>query len=390
MALLTEKDRQYKTPEDICAHVGDEYDRYMGAIVPPIFQNSLFVLPTENNGVGNDGYHYTRVGNPTTDIVERKIAALEGADGALCFSSGMGAISSAILYYARAHCHIILVAASYGSTSSLIERYLAPRYNIDYTYVDGGVEEIEAAIRPQTTLIVLESPSSLIFKMQDLEQVAALAKKHGIGTVIDGTYATPLHQQPLKYGVDIVCHTASKYLGGHSDLVAGAIASRREIIESIQNNERALLGSNMDPHQAWLLLRGIRTLPVRLKQHGENGLRVAKFLENHPKVKKVFYPGSDTYEQKELFDKYLSGTNGLMSFVPNGNADEVQKFVHSLHYFQNGCSWGGFESLCLYLGSNEKMRPFGHPDHLVRIHVGLENVETLISDLDQALSQLPD
>lgn len=390
MALLTEKDRQYKTPEDICAHVGDEYDKFMGAIVPPIFQNSLFVLPTENNGVGNDGYHYTRVGNPTTDIVERKIAALEGADGALCFSSGMGAISSAILHFTRANCHIILVATSYGCTTSLIENYLAPRYNITFTYVDGGVEEIEAAIRPETALIYLESPSSAIFRMQDIEAIAALAKKHSIGTVIDGTYATPIHQQPLKYGIDIVCHTASKYLGGHSDLVAGAIAARREIIESIQGKERALLGSNMDPHQAWLLLRGIRTLPVRLKQHGENAMRVAKFLENHPKVKKVFYPGSETYEQKDLFEKYLSGTNGLMSFVPNGTTEEVQKFIASLHYFQNGCSWGGFESLCIYLGTSDRMRSFGQPDNLVRIHVGLENVDTLIADLDAALSQLPD
>ena len=390
MAFLTEKDRQYKTPEDILAHVGDEYDKFLGAIVPPIFQNSLFVQGNEMNGVDSEGYHYSRVGNPTTSIVERKVAALEGADGALCFASGMAAISSAIMYFIRANCHIILVGTAYGCTTSFVENYLAPKFNIEFTYVNGDTAEIEAAIRPNTALIFLESPSSAVFRMQDLAAVAAIAKKHGVGTAIDGTYATPLHQQPLKHGIDIVCHTASKYLGGHSDIVAGILAARREIIESIQGRELALLGGCMDPHQAWLMLRGMRTMMVRLKQHGENALRVAQFLENHPKVKKVFYPGSDTYEQKELFNKYLTGLNGLMSFVPNGTQEEVLSFIHSLHYFQNGCSWGGFESLCVYLGSNEHMRAFGQPDNLVRIHVGLENADTLIADLDQALSQLPD
>lgn len=390
MALLTAEDRKYTTPEDICAHLGDEYGKYSGAIVPPIFQNSLFVRPTDVNGVTQTEYSYTRNSNPTIDIAERKIAALEGADGALCFSSGMGAISSAIMYYVRANCHIILVAASYSNTFTLIRDYLKEKFNVDSTLVKGdSVEDIAAVIRPNTTLIYLESPSSLIFKMQDLEAVAALAKEHNIGTVIDNTYATPLHQQPLKYGIDIVCHTASKYMGGHSDIVAGALAARKEIIESIQGRERMLYGSNMDPHQAWLLIRGLRTMPLRLKQHGENAKKVAEYLENHPKVEKVYYPGSRTYEQPELFEKYLSGTNGLLSFVPKGNAEEIRKFTNSLHYFQNGCSWGGFESLCILLGAGEEAKAYGQPENLVRMHIGLESVETLIADLEQALELIP-
>ena len=389
MALLTAEDRKYTTPEDICAHLGDEYGKYSGAIVPPIFQNSLFVRPTDVNGVTQTEYSYTRNSNPTIDIAERKIAALEGADGALCFSSGMGAISSAIMYFIHANCHIILVAASYSNTFTLIRDYLKEKFNVDSTLVKGdSVEEIEAEIRPNTSLIYLESPSSLIFKMQDLEAVAALAKKHNIGTVIDNTYATPLHQQPLKYGIDIVCHTASKYMGGHSDIVAGALAARKDIIESIQGRERMLYGNNMDPHQAWLLIRGLRTMPLRLKQHGENAKKVAEFLENHPKVEKVFYPGSRTYEQPELFEKYLSGTNGLLSFVPKGTTEQIQKFTSSLHYFQNGCSWGGFESLCILLGASEEAKAYGQPENLVRVHVGLECVETLIADLSQAFGQM--
>ncbi len=383
MAFLTEQDRKYRTPEDICTHLGDEYGKFSGAIVPPIFQNSLFVNPTDVNGVQPHGYAYTRVSNPTTDIAERKIAALEGADGALCFSSGMGAISSAIMHFVKPGGHIIMVASAYGPTVKFAKEYLHDRVGVEYTAVPGdSVDEIEAAIRPNTCVIYLESPSSLVFKMQDLEAVAALAKSRGIGTIIDNTYATPLHQQPLKHGIDVVCHTASKYFGGHSDIVAGAVAASHDIIESIQHDERELYGSNMDPFAAWLLLRGLRTLPVRLKQHGENAMKVVEFLENDPRVKKVYYPGSKTYDQPELFKKYLSGTNGLLTFMPDGTPEQVEKFVRNLHYFQNGCSWGGFESLAVHSGKNEAI---GLMQDVVRMHIGLESVDTLIADIKQAL-----
>lgn len=383
MAFLTEQDKKYTTPEDICTHLGDEYGKFSGAIVPPIFQNSLFVNPTDVNGVQPHGYGYTRTSNPTTDIAEHKIAALEGADGALCFSSGMGAISSAIMHFVKPNGHIIMVASAYGPTVEFAKNYLKARMGIEYTAVPGdSVAEIEAAIQPNTCLIYLESPSSLVFKMQDLDAIAAIAKARGIGTVIDNTYATPLHQQPLKHGIDISCHTASKYMGGHSDIVAGAVASRREIIESIQNNERSLYGNNMDPFAAWLLLRGLRTLPVRLKQHAENAKKVVEFLENNAKVKKVYYPGSKTYDQPELFEKYLSGTNGLLTFTPYGTPEQIEKFVRNLHFFQNGCSWGGFESLAVHCGKNPAT---GQMDDVVRMHVGLENVDTLIADIKQAM-----
>ncbi len=391
MAFLTEEDRQYTTPEDICAHVGDEYGKYLGAVVPPIFQNSLFVRSTEFNGVPSTPYSYSRVSNPTTDIAERKIAALEGGDGALCFSSGMGAISSAIMHFVRANCHAVIVDTSYAPTLGFITSYLHERFNVDYTLVNGcSAEEIRTAVRPETRLIYLESPSSMVFRMQDLEAVAALARERGIGTVIDNSYATPLYQNPLKHGIDIVCHTASKYMGGHSDIVAGALVSRREIITSIQNNERALLGSNMDPFAASLLIRGLRTLPVRLAQHSANAEKVASFLESSPKVKQVFYPGSKTYAQNDLFHKYMKRASGLLSFVPAGTWPEVVRFSHRLRCFQNGCSWGGFESLAIPMGGDEASRAAGRSDNLVRMHVGLENVDTLIADIEQALSELPD
>lgn len=391
MAFLTEADRKYTTVEDICAHLGDDYDKFCGAIVPPIFQNTLFVQPTESNGVHASGYAYTRTANPTVDIAERKIAALEGGDGALCFASGMAAISTGILYYLKSNCHVIMVASSYGGAQALIKSFFPRKFGVEFTLVEGNsVEEIEAAIRPETTLIYLESPCTFTLKLQDLEAVAAIAKARGIGTVIDNTYATPLHQQPLKHGIDIVCHTASKYMGGHSDIVGGVLVARREIIEEIQNVDRTLFGGIMDPHCAWLLIRGLRTLPLRLKQHGESGKKVAAFLEKHPKVQKVFYPGSETYEQKELFEKYLSGTNGLLSFVPNGEPEDIKKFIGKLHYFQSGVSWGGFESLAIYIPCDADSIKHGNPRHLVRMHVGLESVDTLIADLEQALECLPE
>ena len=391
MAFLTEEDKKYTNVLDICTHLGDEYGKFSGAIVPPIFQNSLFVSPTECNGVTAHGYGYSRTSNPTVDIAERKIAALEGADGALCFSSGMAAISAAIMYFVKKDCHIILAASSYSNVLSIVRDYLPDKFGVEYTFVGGDdPKEIENAIKENTTLIYLESPSTMVFKIQDLEAVAKIAKEKGIGTIIDNTYATPLHQQPLKYGIDISCHTCSKYLGGHSDIVAGAIAARKEIIRSIQDRERTWFGGCMDPHAAWLLIRGIRTLPMRLKQHGENGMKVAKFLENHPKVKKVFYPGSDTFEQKEMFAKYLSGTNGLLSFEPKGTWQDIRNFVNKLHYFQNGVSWGGFESLVALSGANPVQKEYGQPERLVRIHVGLEDIDTLINYLSQALEVLPD
>lgn len=390
MANLKPQDLQYKTKSDIVTHVGDEYAEFMGAIVPPIFQNSLFLKPTPYNGIPEDNeFVYTRVNNPTIDIAERKIAALECAEAAACFSSGMGAISAAIMHFVKKDCHIIAPHTIYGPTRTFITKYLAEKFGVTHTFVHGSdLEEIKAAICPETTLIYLESPSSLVLYMQDIEEIAKIAKEHGIGTAIDNTYATPLHQNPYTYGIDLVCHTASKYMGGHSDIVAGVVAGSKEMIEQIAHEERELLGSCMDPHQAWLLIRGLRTMPVRVKAHGESGLKVAKWLEQQPCVKQVFYPGLDSHPQKELVDKYLKGgLNGLIGFVYDGTAEQAREFMYSLKMFQYGVSWGGFESL-VAPGSvgltDEEAASIGMPANVIRIHVGLEDVDTLIADLAQA------
>jgi len=374
--------------EDICTHLGDAYEQYMGAVVPPIFQNSLFV--DVDNAIGKK-YSYTRINNPTVEIVESKIAALEEGEAALCFGSGMAAITTGILYWLESNSHAVLVRNAYGPTRNLFETYLK-RFGVKASYVSGtSIEEVEDALQCNTRLIYLESPVSNVFSLQDLAGISQLARSKGIATMIDNTWATPLFQNPLHFGVDMVVHTASKYLGGHSDIVAGALVTRKEIIEQMIVRDRALLGGIMDPHQAWLLLRGIRTLPIRMKQHQENALKIAQYLENHPKIKQVLYPGLKSHPQYALGRAQMMGYSGLMSFVPIGTAEMLHPFVKGLRYFQRGPSWGGYESLVSGIGidlSPEESRLSGVPQGAIRISIGLEHVDTLLEDLESGLNRL--
>jgi len=374
------------THEDICTHLGDDYDRYLGAIVPPIFQNSLFTRKRTEHG-----YVYTRVSNPTIEVAEKKIAALERGEEARCFSSGMGAISAAIMHHISNGSHVIAPRNIYPPARIFLEEYLK-RFDVEVTFVSGEeLEDFEKAIRPNTKLIYLESPSSLIFSLQDLEAVAQLAKAHGIATIVDNSWATPIYQNPLSLGIDMVVHSASKYMGGHSDIVAGVAVGKSEAMHDLAKNERELFGANMDPHQAWLLIRGLRTLPLRMKQHQESAMKVAEFLENHSKVHRVLYPGLKSHPQYKLGKKQMTGYSGLMSFIPKGSPEDIMSFVKALKYFEEGPSWGGYESLISTPGvgmDEETSKRTGIPQGLVRISIGLENVDTLIQDLDQALSLL--
>jgi cystathionine gamma-lyase len=383
--------KKFEKPEDICTHTGDEYEKYLGAVVPPIFQNSLFVQE-KGKSYGSNPFIYTRMSNPTIEVAEQKIAALENGEACRCFSSGMAAITSGIMYYLEKEAHVIAVKNVYGPTRTFLEEYLT-RWGISVTFVVGNtIEEFEQAIQPNTKLIYLESPSTFIFSLQDLRSVSALAKINGIHTMIDNTYATPLYQKPIDFGVDMVMHTASKYFGGHSDIVAGALIGSQIDMDKIMNFERALFGGNMDPHQAWLLTRGLRTLPIRLKQHGENALKVAKFLEAHPKINRVLYPGLASHPQQDLIHKQMTGFTSLISILPKGTDQDIINFIDKLAYFQTGCSWGGFESLVIPITVGMELELADHlnlPRGLVRLHIGLESVDSLIEDLDQALRVIP-
>lgn len=383
--------------EWICSHLGDDYEKYMGAVVPPIFQNSLHVFPSiedkelHDSSPENRMFVYGRDRNPTVEMVEKKIAALEKGDGARCFGSGMAAISSALLSCLSAGDHVIAVKNVYGPTYTFLTEYM-DRFGIEVTFVTGDrISDFENAIRPNTSLIYLESPTSFNLMLQDLRAVADLARCRSIKTIIDNTWCTPIFQKPLEMGIDIVIHTLSKYMGGHSDIIGGVVVSRKEIIDRISERERALLGGILHPFEAWLVLRGLRTLPVRLKQHQENALKIAGFLESHPAVSKVYYPGLPSHPQYELAKRQMKGFSGLMSFDVAAPVEKVREFVNSLRMFKIGVSWGGFESLALIpciSWSEGQCRDYGLSRGTVRISVGLENVDELIEDLSAGLNRL--
>lgn len=376
------------TKEQICTHYADDPSRYMGAVNPPIFQSSLFT-ECEGNEAGRDGrWVYTRVSNPTTDIVEQKIAALENGEACLAFSSGMGAISAAIMHYLEKDSHVVAVASAYGPTRNFLERYMN-RFGVTVTYVTGSdAAEIEAAIRPNTTLIYLESPSSILFVIQDLQAVAALAKKHGIHTVIDNSYCTPIFQNPLDFGIDLVVHTASKYLGGHSDIVAGVVVGSKAEIEAIQHRERELFGAVQSPFDSYLMLRGVRTLATRMKAHFANAMEMVDWFSKMDIVKEVIYPYHPSHPQYELAKKQMRGAGGLISVVFDLPGETLVRIGEELQCFHVGPSWGGYESMYVPLGASMQADDATCKKGLARMHIGQEDPDTLKEDWETVLKKV--
>lgn len=383
----------HMTDEFICTRYAEDNALYQGAITPPIYMTSLHTFEKIEDHLNyrpeSGRFVYGRVSNPTVEIVEKKIAALERGALAKCFGSGMAAISSAILSAVKADSHIICIQNVYGPTKTFIDSYL-PKFGISCTYVRGtNIAEFEQAIRPNTSLIYLESPSSVVFSLQDLKAVADLAKQHGIVTAIDNTYCTPIYQKPLTLGIDMSLHTLSKYMGGHADIIGGVlVCADEERGKRIASNERELLGGILGPMEAWLVLRGLRTLPVRLKQHVASAEKVAAFLEGHPAVEQVYFPGLDSHPQRELAKRQMGASTGLLSFTLKQDAEKTKAFVNRLKLFRIGVSWGGFESLAvmpLYNMNDEQLALMGAPKKLVRICIGLDGTDALIADLKQAL-----
>ena len=381
-------------------HTGDEYEKYLGAVVPPVFMNSLHVFPDFESylnfdGSKEDSFIYGRDSNPTVHILERKIAELEHGSMALAFASGMAAATTAVMATCHAGSHIICLHNTYGPLKSFIQNYCRTNFQMTVTFLHGtDLEELEAAIRPETSLIILESPATFVFTVVDLSAIARIAKKHHVKTYIDNSWATPLYQKPLDFGIDIVMHTMSKYLGGHSDIIGGVLVSKdQELMKRIMGQERALYGGIMGPMEAWLVIRGMRTLSARLAMHQETAMKVAAYLEQHPKVKRIYYTGLPSHPQRELIERQQTGHTGLMSFLLDAPVDKVPFFINQLKIFKIGCSWGGFESLVLaplYRASKEELQLLGVPEGntLIRIHCGLEGAEILIRDLEQALATL--
>ncbi len=393
-------------PDTLMAHIGEDRAKYDGAVVPPVFQNSLFTFKDwdDIDAAFDDRTNrpiYTRLVNPTTRIAEQKIAALAGASGldleARLTASGMAAVSAAVFHAVSAGDHVVAVKNVYGPTNNFLNSYLRRKIGLETTFVSGSaLQDFEQAITPKTKLIVLESPSSAVFSLQNISEVAKLARSKGILTMIDNTWATPLYQKPLDMGIDLEIHSASKYLGGHSDVVGGVIIGSRERMHSITVQEGELFGGTIAPWTSWLITRSLRTLSMRLERHQTNALQVAVFLEKHPKIRQVRYPGLKSHPQYDLGCQQMSGFTGLMGFeLDTDDLTRIKRFFNSLEYFQIGVSWGGHESLIYapaisYLKElpPDRFKDLGISMGDMRISVGLEDANDLIQDLSDSLNKM--
>ncbi len=370
-------------------HAGQEPDPSTGAIMTPIFQTSTYAQA----GLGDHkGYEYSRSHNPTRTALEECIAALEDGQYGLAFASGMAA-EQAILSLLSAGDHMVSCDDLYGGSFRIFERVMR-RYNVETSYVTAGnIAAYEQAIRPNTRLIWLETPTNPLLRLIDIQAVAEIAHRHHILLVVDNTFASPYFQQPLKLGADIVVHSTTKYINGHSDVIGGALAlNNAELYEAIKFYENAA-GGVPSPFDAWLILRGIKTLAVRMRQHEENARIVASFLNEHPQVEKVYYPGLPSHPDHELAKRQMSGFGGMLSFQFKGTYAGVDKLVRRFKVISLAESLGGVESLVCHPASmthgsipKEIRESRGLTDTLLRLSVGIEDVEDLLADLQQALA----
>lgn len=378
----------------IINELGEERSGYFNAVAPPIIQSSNFVFKTVDD-FGRafedemSGYLYSRGINPTVDILRAKLAALDAAEDALVFNSGAAAIFAAVLANVKSGDHIISVKQPYTWAQRMFDVIL-PRFNVTTTYVDGTVTaNFETACRPNTSLIYLESPGSWTFAIQDLPAIAAFAKTKGIVTIVDNSYCTPLYQQTIPMGIDISLQSATKYIGGHSDTIAGVISGSRRMMKKIFDSEYLNIGSGIQPFNAWLLIRGLRTLPGRLEQITRSTYQVIEFLQQHPKVERVIFPFDPAFPQYALAKKMMTGACGLVTIVLKAEKrEEIVRFSERLKHILMAVSWGGYESLIIPRCASIRTDAFRQEleEHrMVRLYIGLESPEYLIADLEQAL-----
>ncbi|MFI5171139.1 MAG: trans-sulfuration enzyme family protein [Chitinophagales bacterium] len=368
--------------------LGEDRGDYSNAVSPPIFQTSNFAFKTveEFRKAVKDEQHipiYTRGNNPTTEIVRKKIAALEGTDDCLIFSSGVAAIASTIFNSVKSGDHVICVQNPYSWTEYLLKN-IFPKFGVTTTFTDGRqIENITNAIQQNTKLIFLESPNTFWFDLQDIEAICAIARSKNILTAIDNSYCSPLYQQPHLLGVDLVCHTATKYLAGHSDVVSGVVCGSKEKIADIFKNEFMAFGAVPSPHDAWLLLRGLRTLPLRLDKSAGSAEKIINHFEHHPKIERVIHPYHHSHPQFELAKKQMKRGGGLFAMMlKTEDVKKVEQFCDHLERFLLAVSWGGYESLVFPACIKESD---AYPVGFVRLYAGLEDADVLIKDIEQAL-----
>ncbi len=376
----------------ILNHLGEERENYYNAVSPPMMLSSNFCF----SSVGEmrekltrelETPFYTRGFNPTVGILRQKIAALEGTEDALVFASGSAAVAAAVMSVVKNGNHVVCAAKPYSWTNTLLSKYL-DKYGVQVTFAEGeSADDFEKHILPNTKLVYLESPNSLTFGLQDISAISALAKKRNITTILDNSYNSPLNQQPAKMGVDIVVHSATKYLNGHSDVVAGVVAASKERIKKMLAEEYMTLGAIIGAHDAWLMIRGMRTLELRVNRSSSSAQQLAEWLEQHPKVEKTNYPFLKSNKNFGLAQKQMKQGGGLISIrLKAENVEAVERFCNSLKLFLLATSWGGHESLCFPLCALNQSASFTNPlpFNLVRLYIGLEDPGVLKGDLENA------
>ena len=385
----------------LAVHAGESKYKFAGALTTPIVQTSTYAFADtaeivefmQRKAAGEAVRHeYGRYSNPTQTVAEHKLAALEGAGRSLLFASGMNAITTTILALLSAGDHMVLVQGAYRRTQQFVSEFL-PRYGIQATTVPiDDPEALAGAIREDTRLIFAESPTNPYLRVIDLQRLVGVARGRGIVTAIDSTFATPLNMRPLEYGLDLVIHSATKYLAGHNDLLAGVVSGSHQLLAPIEDI-RGLLGGVGSPHDAYLLLRGLKTLDLRVRRQNENGLRIARFLESHPAVRRVYYPGLPSHPDHEVASQQMNGFGGVVSFEIEGDMETTGRFIDRLRLPYIGPTLGGVESIAqqqaIFVSLDpEERRRVGIADNLVRYAAGVEDAADLVADLQQALVNL--
>ncbi len=381
-------------------HAGETKNKPYGALTTPVVRSSTFTFTdtaqildfVKRKGLGEPPtrHEYGRYSNPTQNTVERKVAILEGGERALLFSSGMNAITTTILTLLKSGDHMLILDGAYRRTQDFARDFM-PKWGIESTFVPiDDVAALAAAIRPTTRLIFAETPTNPYLRVADLPQIVAIAREHGITTAIDSTFATPINLRPLECGLDLVIHSATKYLGGHNDLLAGVVIGSGEVMTKLED-ARGVLGGVSNPDDGYLLLRGLKTLEVRLLRHNENGMRIAQFLEGHPAISRVYYPGLPSHPDHALASELMTGFGSVVSFEVAGDLETTGLVIDRLQLPYIGPTLGGVESIAqqqaIFISADPKVRRnSGIADNLVRYSAGIEDAEDLIADLDQALS----
>jgi cystathionine beta-lyase/cystathionine gamma-synthase len=385
--------RKTRHPETAAVHGAAELEKKNGPVTPPIYQTSTFEVTDneEQQRVTTTDRYYTRWGNPTITLAEQTIAELEGTDAARTFASGMGAITSTVMAFLKAGDHIVSQQDVYGGVAKFFTQWL-PKMGIETTFVDTtDYEQYERAVRKNTKLLYLESPTNPSLRVVDFKKAAAVARKHGLISLIDSTFGTPINQRPAEYGIDLVMHSGTKYLSGHADLTCGVVCGRQELMDQLWET-RTTLGNCMDPHAAWMLTRGLKTLAVRVARQNENALRVAEFLSRHAKVRKVHYPFLENHPQHTIARAQMSGGGGMVTFEVEGTGEDACRVSEAMRLFTLATSLGGVESLVSIpvltshaMISAELRKKMGVTEQMVRLSVGIENADDLVADLERAL-----